>query len=79
MKAKEMLNLLAQQWCNLNDLMTLGQFCRNSALRAKRKIKDKLTKQGYSIPYNVVPMKEVVDYLDIDINYLEKMKKYEEE
>lgn len=38
----------------------------------------KLNKQGYIIPYSVVPMKEVVDYLDIDIDYLEKIKQYED-
>lgn len=71
MTAEETLDLISKQWCNLEDLMTLGQLGRNSALKIKREIKAKLTKQGYKIPNHLIPMKEVVDYLDININYLE--------
>lgn len=78
MKASEMLNLLAKQWCTLRDLMKIGHIGRNKALMIKNEIKTKLNKQGYIIPYNVVPMKEVVNYLNIDIDYLEKMKQYED-
>ena len=42
-----------------------------NALKAKKKIKDKLEKQGYHIPKSVVPTKEVVAFFDIDIPYLE--------
>ena len=71
MTAQETLNLISKQWCNLEDFMKLGELGRNSALRIKKEIKEKLIKQGYKIPNHVVPMKEVVDYLDININYLE--------
>ena len=75
MTAEETLNLISKQWCNLEDLMALGQLGRNSALRIKREIKSKLTKQGYKIANHLIPMKEVVDYLDININYLESRTK----
>jgi hypothetical protein len=71
MEAQETLNLISKQWCTLEDLMALGEFGRNSALKVKREIKNKLINQGYKIPSHVIPMKEVVDYLDININYLE--------
>ena len=51
--------------------MKLGHLGRNSALKAKKLIKDKLEKQGYIIPKSVVPTKEVVEFFDIDIPYLE--------
>ena len=71
MEAQETLNLISKQWCTLDDLMALGEFGRNSALKVKREIKNKLVNQGYKIPSHVIPMKEVVDYLNININYLE--------
>ena len=71
MKAQETLNLISKQWCTLEDLMALGEFGRNSALKVKREIKNKLINQGYKIPSHVIPMKEVVEYLNININYLE--------
>lgn len=75
MTANETLELISKQWCNLDDLMLLGEFGRNTALKIKKEIKDKLTKQGYIIPKHVIPMKEVVDYLDINISYLESRVK----
>lgn len=73
MEAQETLNLISKQWCTLEDLMALGEFGRNSALKVKREIKNKLINQGYKIPSHVIPMKEVVDYLNININYLESI------
>ena len=71
MTASETLDLISKQWCSLDGLMKLGQFGRNSALKVKREIKNKLTNQGYKIPNHLIPMKEVVDYLDINVCYLE--------
>lgn len=67
MSAEDTLKLLAQQWCNLQDLMRLAQVGRNSALTIKGKIKNYLEQQGYYVPKNAVPMQEVVKYLNIDI------------
>lgn len=71
MSAEETLNLLAKQWCTLEDIMKLGHLGRNSALKAKKKIKENLERKGYLIPKSVVPTKEVVEFFDIDIPYLE--------
>ena len=58
MSAEETLKLIAKQWCTIEDIMRLGHLGRNSALKAKKKIKDKLEKQGYPIPKSVVPTKK---------------------
>lgn len=71
MTAKETLELVSKQWCSVSDIMKLADIGRNSALRIKKSIKDDLTKQGFLVPKHVIPMKEVVKYLDIDIGYLE--------
>lgn len=71
MTANETLKLIAQHWCNLNDLMKLAGVGRNSALKIKNQIRDTLESQGRYVPKNAVPMQEVVKLLDIDIEYLE--------
>jgi len=71
MSATDTLELISQPWCNLTDLMKLAQIGRNSALKVRRDIKDKLFKQGYKLPTNLIPMNEVVSYLGINISYLE--------
>ena len=75
MNAEETLNLIAKQWCTLEDIMKLGHLGRNSALKAKKKIKEKLEKQGYLIPKSVVPTKEVVVFFDIDIKMFNALTK----
>ena len=47
MTVDETLKLIAQQWCNLSDLMKLANIGRNSALTIKSKIKNDLEKEGY--------------------------------
>ena len=72
MLAAETLSIISQQWCNLKDLMRLAQVGRNTALKIKQKIRNDLINDGYYIPNNVVPMCEVVKYLDINVDYLIK-------
>ena len=75
MTASETLDLISKQWCDLQDLMNLAQVGRNSALKIKKEIKDRVLKQGYKLPNHLIPMKEVVDYLDINVIYLESRVK----
>lgn len=75
MTATETLDLISKQWCDLNDLMKLAQIGRNCALKIKKEIKQQLIKKGYKISNKFIPMKAVVDYLDIDIEYLESRVK----
>ncbi len=75
MTANETLQLIAQHWCNLNDLMKLAGVGRNSALKIKNQIKTALESEGRYVPKNAVPMQEVVKYLNIDIDYLESRSK----
>ena len=42
MSAEETLNLIAKQWCTLEDIMKLGHLGRNSALKAKERLENKV-------------------------------------
>ena len=75
MNAKETLNLISKQWCNLTDLQKLTGLGKNSALKLKNEIKIDLMNKGYLLPSKLLPMNEVVSYLKININYLQKMAK----
>lgn len=71
MNAKETLDLISKQWCTTEDLMKLANFSRPTAMKYKKEIAERLIKQGYIIPKHLIPMKEVVDRLNINILYLE--------
>ena len=77
MSARETLELLSKQWCDLNDLMKLTNVGRNSALKIRKEIKIELEDKGYTLPNNLLPMCEVVNKLRINIPYLQKMSKLE--
>lgn len=75
MTAKETLDLISKQWCDLNDLRKLTGLGKNSASKLKNKIRINLLNKGYQLPSKLLPMNEVVNYLKININYLQRMSK----
>jgi len=77
MTARETLELLSKQWCDLNDLIKLTNVGRNSALKIRKEIKLELEDKGYTLPNNLLPMCEVVNKLRINIPYLQKISKLE--
>ena len=71
MNAEETLNLISTKtWCNINDLMKLTGLSRSSALKIRNKIKDTL---NYEIHTRDLPMNVVVDYLNINVEYLKNV------
>lgn len=73
MSANGTLELLAKQWCTLNDLMKLTNLGWNSALKIRKEIINDLENKGYKLPYGLIPMCEVVNKLNININYLQNI------
>lgn len=73
MSANDRLELLAKQWCTLSDLMKLTNLGRNSALKIRKKIINDLENKGYKLPCGLIPMREVVNKLNININYLQNI------
>lgn len=77
MSANETLKLLSKQWYSLQDLMKLTNLGRNSALKIRKEIITDLEDKGYKLPCGLIPMCEVVNKLNIDINYLQNMGRME--
>ena len=75
MNAKETLNLISKQWCDINDLRKLTGLGKNNANKLKNEIRIDLINKGYQLPSKLLPMNEVVSYLKINIGYLQKMAK----
>lgn len=58
-------------------LMKLTNLGRNSALKIRKEIITDLEEKGYKLPCELIPMCEVVNKLNININYLQNMGKME--
>ena len=75
MNAHDMLEILSKQWCNTEDLKKLTGLGKNNISKLKAKIRKELLSKGYKLPTKLLPMNEVVNYLKIDIEYLNQIAK----
>ena len=62
--------VLTKNWCGIDDLMIITGLSRSSAIKIKSKIKEQFKNKIHT---RDLPMSVVVDYLNIDIDYLKKI------
>ena len=75
MNAKETLDLISKQWCDLNDLRKLTGLGKNNAIKLKNDIKVDLISKGYLLPSRFLPMNEVVNYLKINVKRNKRLER----
>lgn len=76
--ASEQLQAMTSQWADNRAIMVIGGVGINKALDIRKEIEEQIKNEGYRLPRQaVVPMKYVVDYFNIDINYLKKLASLE--
>lgn len=73
MNAEEILKLINQQWATTTDITKIGKCGRDKAVKIKNQIKQHLGNSFY-LPNGMVPMEKVVEYFNININYLKRLK-----
>lgn len=79
-KASDILEIISYQWATTNDVMEIGCCGITRATSIKEKIKQQVKEEtGKDLPKHLVPMSKVVEYFNIDINYLKKVAKAERE
>lgn len=78
LSASRMLNVMAKQWATNDDICKIGNVGSNKAIEIRRAIENEIKKNGYNLPrQSIVPMKNVIEYFQIDINYLKKLASLE--
>lgn len=76
--ASEQLNAMANQWADNKAICIIGGIGINKAINIRKDIEKKIKEDGYELPKPaIVPMKYVIDYFRIDINYLKRLAKLE--
>ena len=73
--AQELLEIINTQWANKTSIMRIACVGENKAWEIYHAIRDEVLKSGYKLPPNLIPMEKVVDYFNININYLKKISK----
>lgn len=76
-KASEILEMLNQQWLNATEIKKLASVGYGNALSIKNQIVEEIHKDdpNYYLPNGLLPTQKVIEYLHIDIKYLEKLAK----
>lgn len=71
----DLLKIIDKQWANSSDIAKVGCVGINRAGAIKKEISKIVESENYKLPFGLVPMKYVIDYFKIDINYLKKIEK----
>lgn len=72
--AKETLEVISKQYATLLDIQKIAGVGRDQARVIKKEVESKVFEEtGKIFPNGKVPMDKLVEYLNININYLKKM------
>ena len=78
----ELFALISKQWANVNDIKQLCGNGRDKARQIRNEIELEIAKSGKRLlsgKEKKVPMSKVIDYLNMDIEYIAKMAMLEKE
>lgn len=75
LQADQMLTTLNKQWATIQDIMLVGSLGRNKARDIKNEIASKIEAEGKKLPNNLVPMEKVIEYFNINVEYLVSINK----
>lgn len=80
MTSKEIFNILSKPWANVNDIKILASCGRDKATKIRDDIILDINIQGKFLPISkskIVPMNSVIEYLNLDLNYIYSMAEKE--
>lgn len=80
MSSLEIIGILSKQWASVNDIKKLANCGRDKASLIRDNICNEIIKEGKLLPIckeKIVPMERVVDYLNINIDYIYSMAEKE--
>lgn len=80
MSYRDLFNLISKQWADVNDIKKIGQCGRDHATKIRNIIEEEIIKSGKNLPRSkpiVVPMRKIIDYFELDIEYITLMAEKE--
>lgn len=75
LSAAELLELISNQWADKTSIQLIAGIGESKAFEVLHEIRGELISQGYRLPPYVVPMEKVVEYYNLNINYLKKVSR----
>lgn len=81
MTSKEIFSIISKQWANVNDIKILASCGRDKASKIRNDIIKDINNNGKFLPISkmkIVPMANVIEYLNLDTDYIYSMAESEE-
>lgn len=73
---KELFNIISKPWASIQDIKKIAQCGRDKATNIRTVIEGEIIKKNKKLPstkIKYVPMQSVVDYFNIDVDYIYSM------
>lgn len=80
MTSIEMIKILSKPWASVTDIKKIGACGRDTATTIRELITTDIYKTGKRLPIGrekLVPMQNVIDYFNLDIDYIYSMAEKE--
>ncbi len=76
MKYTDLVNIISKPWVNARDISKLANCGLSNAIKIRNAIAKQIIDNGYKLPHaksKIVPTKNALEYLGLDIEYIYKM------
>lgn len=76
MSYTELFNIISRPWASIKEISKIARCGRDTAIRIRNDIESKINSQGKDVPKGktiLVPMRDVLEYLNLDYNYIIEM------
>lgn len=76
----ELFNLISKPWSGTKEISLIAHCGRDRATKIRNIIEQQILKEGKALPNGktiLVPTKKVIEFLDLDVDYIINMAKYE--
>lgn len=80
MTNSELFSILSKPWANIQDIKKIASCGRDKASYIRYCIENEITKENKKLPITktkYVPMQNLINYLNLDINYIYEMAEKE--
>ena len=81
MSYKELYSLVSKPWSSVKEIQTIANCGRDTAIKIRNEIINEIINSGKQIPNTKiinVPTKNVIDKLNLDVNYIFQMSNLED-
>ncbi len=82
MNYTDLFKLISKQWASAKDIMIIVDCGRDTAISIRDTISAEIIESGKKLPKSrrkIIPMQYLIEYLNIDLDYMKKMVKMENE